>query len=143
MGESVLYCDKDSAIFIQNANDGDYLGHLTDALVEYGTQSFIEEFVLGGQIIYAFSVFCPSTGKRRTKCKVKGITLIYENSKVVNFATFRDMNLKTPPQCMYIIEKRSRENTVVPYPNPKHRSTRLFLRSAGLWTTLTLPYGFD
>ena len=43
---------------------------------------------------YAFSVFCPSTGKRATKCKVKGITLHYENSKVVNFTTLRDMILE-------------------------------------------------
>jgi hypothetical protein len=72
-----LYCDTDSVIFIQNDNDppnvktGDYLGDLTDELLEYGSYSFVDEFVSGGPKNYAFSVFCPSTGKRATKCKVK------------------------------------------------------------------------
>jgi len=39
--------------------------------------------VLGGPKNYEFMVFCPSTGKRATKCKVKGITLNYENSKTL------------------------------------------------------------
>ena len=47
--------------------------------------------------MYVFSVFCPSTGKHATKCKVKGITLNYENSKVVNFTTLRDMTLQNAP----------------------------------------------
>jgi len=75
---------------------GDYLGDLTDELEEYGSYSFVEEFVSGGPKNYAFSVFCPSTGKRATKCKVKGITLNYENSKGVNF-TLRDMILENAP----------------------------------------------
>jgi len=63
-------------------------------LEEYGPNSFIEVFVSGGPKNYAFSVYSPSTGKRITKCKVKGITLNYENSKVVNFTTLRDMILE-------------------------------------------------
>ena len=35
--------------------------------------------------------------KRATKCKMKGITLNYENSKVVNFTTLRDMILENSP----------------------------------------------
>jgi hypothetical protein len=53
-------------------------------LEEVGSGSFIQEFVSGGTKNYAFSVFCPSTGKRKNKCKVKGIILNNENSKVVN-----------------------------------------------------------
>ena len=44
--------------------------------------SFIDQFISGGPKNYAFSVICPSTGKRATKCKVNGIILNYENSKV-------------------------------------------------------------
>ena len=47
--------------------------------------------MLGGPNHYAFSVLCSSTGKRATKYKVKGITLNYKNSNVVNFTTLRDM----------------------------------------------------
>jgi hypothetical protein len=38
-----------------------------------------------------FSVFCPATGKRTTKCKVKGITLNYENSKILKITAYRKM----------------------------------------------------
>jgi hypothetical protein len=85
--ESVLYYDTDSAIYIQNVDEapkvhtGDYLGEFTDELEEFGSGSFIEEFVSGGPKNYAFMVICPATGKR----KVKGITLNYNNSEVVNF----------------------------------------------------------
>jgi len=95
-----LYCDADSVIFVQRDNDppkvktGDYLGNLTDELEEYSSGSFIQEFVSGDPKNYAFAVFCPSTGKRATKCNVKVITLNYENSTVVNFTTLKDMILE-------------------------------------------------
>ena len=63
---------------------GDYLGDLRDELEEFASGSFIEEFVSGGPKTYAFMVFCPATGKRTSKCEVKGITLNYNNSEVVN-----------------------------------------------------------
>jgi len=92
---------------------GDYLGDLTDEFEKYGSCSFVEEFVSAGPKNYAFSVFCPSTGKRATKCKVKGIMLNYSNSKVVNFTTLRDMFYKTLRPCMYTIRGRSIGNIVV------------------------------
>ena len=70
------------------------LCHLTDELEEFGSSSFIEEFVSGGPKNYVFSVFCHSTGKRTSKGKVKGITSNYVNSKLVNFTTLRDMTLE-------------------------------------------------
>ena len=54
----------------------------------------MEDFVSGGTKNCAFSVFYPSTGKHTTKCKVKGITLNYENSKVVNFTSLRNKILE-------------------------------------------------
>jgi len=90
---------------------GDYLGHITDELEVFGAQSFIEEFVSGGRIKYAFSVFCLSTGERTTKCKVKGIILNYENSNVVNFTTLRDAILKfTAPVCVHDPKKIKRKH---------------------------------
>jgi hypothetical protein len=57
---------------------GDYLGDLTDELEEFGSGSYIEEFVSDGPKNYAFTVFCPAAEKRKSKCKVKGITLNYK-----------------------------------------------------------------
>ena len=61
--ESGLYCDRDSVIFIQNDKDppkdktGDYLGDVKDELEEYGSCSFLEEFVSGRLKNYAFRYF--------------------------------------------------------------------------------------
>jgi hypothetical protein len=63
-------------------------------LEEFCPQSLIREFVSEGSKKYAFSVFCPTTGTCTNKCKVKGINLNYENSKVVNFTTLRRMILE-------------------------------------------------
>ena len=41
-----------------------------------------------------FFLIFPSTGKRTAKCKVKGISINYENSKVVNFTSLRDLILE-------------------------------------------------
>jgi hypothetical protein len=67
LGESVLYCDTDSVIYVhkvgmtQKVKAGDYLGDLTDELGKFGAGSYIEEFVSGGPKNYTFNVICPST----------------------------------------------------------------------------------
>jgi hypothetical protein len=75
----VIYIQKDAeAPYVVT---GDYLGDLTNELVEFGSGSFIQEFVFCGHENYLFSVFYPSTGKLTNKCKLKGIKLNYQNSK--------------------------------------------------------------
>jgi hypothetical protein len=51
----------------------------------------MDKFISGGPKKYAFSVICPSTGKR------KGITLKYENSTVVNFTSLEDIIMEDVP----------------------------------------------
>jgi len=76
--------------------------------------------VSGGFKNYAFSVFCPSTGKLTTKCKLKGINLNYENLKVLNFTTLRVMILKDTAPVHVHNPKKIKRNTVLSlYPNPK------------------------
>ena len=63
LGQSVLYSDTESVIFVQKDNDPekwkrDYLGDLTDEL-EYGSGSFIQEFVSGGPKSMRFRYFEP------------------------------------------------------------------------------------
>jgi len=70
LGKSVLYCDTDWVIHIQNVDEppkvdtGDYLGDLTDELEEFGSGSYIEEFVSRGTKNYAF--FCIFPLDRKT-----------------------------------------------------------------------------
>jgi hypothetical protein len=100
LGESVLYCDTDSVIYIQKVDEarklqrGDYLGDLTYVLEEFGSGSYIWEFVSEDPKNYGFTVFFPATEKRTSKCKVKRITLNYHNSQVVNFTSLRKIILK-------------------------------------------------
>jgi len=74
---------------------------------------------------------------------MKGITLNYENSKVVNFTTLSDMILKDTTPVHIHNPKKMKGNTVVSlYLNQKQRCTSLFSRSAVLWTTLS-PCNMD
>ena len=80
---------------------------------DFGSGSYIEKSASGGPKIYAFSVFSSSTGKRTTKCKVKGITLNNDNSKLVNFTSLRNLILEDNTPLNYIVQEKSRENMVV------------------------------
>ncbi|RZC37790.1 hypothetical protein BDFB_013942 [Asbolus verrucosus] len=69
-----------------------FLGQLTDEIQEYGLGSYISEFVSDGPKNYSFNVFILNRERKNvTVCKVKGITLNYKNSKIVNFESMRDM----------------------------------------------------
>ena len=99
---------------------GDYLGDHTDELEEFASGSFIDVFVSGGPKNYVFSVICPSTGKRTTKCKVKGITLNYQNSKVVNITSLRNMILEdAPPVHVHNAKKVKRKHGGVVVSEPE------------------------
>jgi hypothetical protein len=91
----------------------DYLGDLTDELEEFGSGFYIEEFVSDGPQNDAISVFSLSTGKRKTKCKIKGKTLNYENSKIVNFTPMRNVILEDDTPLHYKILGRLEGNTAV------------------------------
>lgn len=80
---------------------GDYLGDVTDELKEFGAGFYIEEFVSSCHKYYAFSIFFPSTEKCISKFEVNSITLIYENSMVVNFTTLRTLILEDDTPLIY------------------------------------------
>ena len=150
LGESVLYCDTDSVIYIHNVGEptkvktGDYLGDLTNELEEFGAGSYIEEFVSGGPKNYAFSVFCPSNGERTTKCKVKGITLNYENSKVVNFTSLRNMILENAdPVHVHNPKKIKRKHGGMVVSEPESKEYKVVFKKRRLTDNFdSLPYGY-
>ena len=107
-----------------------------DVLEEFDSTSYIEEFMSGGPQNYAFTVFCPSTGIRTTKCKVKSLTLNYENSKVAKLTALRSVILEDDTTLHVQKPKKiKRKNGGVVVSNSKQRSKSLYLRSAGLRTT--------
>ena len=99
-----IFTDTDSIIFIQDDAEpplidcGDKLGSMTS---ELQPGEFIEEFVSGGPKNYAYSVVGGGGGTDTRKthkkniCEVRGITLNYSTSQLVNFDVIRDMILET------------------------------------------------
>jgi hypothetical protein len=102
--EKAIYCDIDSVIYIQNCGQppavtcGDKLGDMTN---ELGPDEYIEEFVSGAPRIM------PSrTMEKKTIRKVRGITLNYATSQLVNFDSNKDMILDT--DVPYVITVRTK-----------------------------------
>jgi len=151
IGDSDLYCDTDSIIFIQNVDKapkvhtGDYLGELTDELEEFGSGFFIEGCVSGSPQKYAFMVFCPATGKRTSKCKVKGITLNYNNSVVVNFTSLRNIILEDhTPLHVHNPKKIKRKHCGVFVSEPETNEYKFVSKKRRLMDNFdSLPYGHN
>jgi len=55
---------------------------------------FICEFVSGGPKNYAYKSINSMTGEEKTVCKVRGITLNYSASQLVNFESIKHMILR-------------------------------------------------
>ena len=97
LGERVIYHDTDSIIFTVKSGEyvpplGDHLGELTseltcDALKCKGCNQghWITEFVSCGPKNYAYK-----TNSRQTVCKVRGFSLNYQNSKILNFEKMKE-----------------------------------------------------
>ena len=85
--QRALYVEADSVLFIQlrdgatSVNTGDRLGDMT----EIKPCEYISEFVSGGPKNFAYQMHNTETGAKETVCKVRGITLNYSASQLVNF----------------------------------------------------------
>jgi len=108
--QRALYCDTDSVLYVQPRDEsapveiGDNLGAMT---LEPKPSQIIEEFVSGGPKNYAYKNFDSATNERKTVCKVRGITLNNNASRLVNFGDTRDMILgKGEPTVNEHIEKK-------------------------------------
>jgi len=84
-------------VFIQR-RDGAALVEIRDCLdtmtSELKTYEIISEFVSGGPKNYAYKTLNSVTRAEKTVCKVRGITLNYKDSQLVNFERIKDMILK-------------------------------------------------
>ena len=98
LGNRVLYHDTDSIIFSVSDKDsyipelGDYLGQLTNELSckEIGCRGcdeghWITEFVSCGPKNYSFKL-----NSGQIMCKVRGFSLNYRNSQIINFQSMKD-----------------------------------------------------
>jgi hypothetical protein len=99
--DKALYCDTDSVIYVQPKREpplietGDSLGAMTS---ELKPGVYNAEFVGAGPKYYAYRTMNPAIGEGKTVCKVRGITLNYNASQLVNFDTIKEMILKGDEQ---------------------------------------------
>ena len=91
-GKTLLYTDTDSIFKISDPARpdldppiGDYLGDLTS---ELRPGEHIVEFASSAAKCYVYK-----TNMGKTECKVKGFTLNYKNSQLINFDVMKDMVL--------------------------------------------------
>ncbi|XP_052814068.1 uncharacterized protein LOC128241135 [Mya arenaria] len=84
----VIYFDTDSIVYVSQPGQydpplGDYLGELTDELSE---GEHIVEFVSAGPKNYAYK-----TNTNKETCKVRGFTLHFTNSQMINFDSVKQI----------------------------------------------------
>jgi len=150
--QKVLYTDTDSVIYIQPADGpalvetGDSLGQMTSELRPH---EMITEVVCAGPKNYAYKTFDPSTGAIKTVCKVRGITLNYSASQLINFEKIRDMILNGPEDETVIVRtakkikrKRGRGGVSI-ISQPEEKTYRVsFLKRRRLNDNTSLPFGY-
>jgi hypothetical protein len=96
--DKAIYCDTYSVVYVQPvdkpslAETCDKLGAMTS---ELKSNEIICEVVCAGPKNYAYRTVNTVTGECKTVCKVRGITLNYSGSQLVNFAKVKDMILST------------------------------------------------
>lgn len=152
LGEQVLYNDTDSVLYIwkeglPTITTGDYLGEMTDELLEYGQGSHIVEFVSGGPKTYGYAVYTTNDKTMRPNftfvCKVKGLTLNMKASESLNFQSLKKMVI-SPSDPMEMTEnriRRTRDRDIVTVSETKlFKITGPKRRRIGDFDTL--PYGF-
>jgi hypothetical protein len=94
--DKAIYCDTDSVIYVQPVEKspvvetGDKLGAMTS---ELKSDEIICETVCAGPKNYAFRTVNTVRAECKTVCKVRGMTLNYHASQLVNFAKMKDMIL--------------------------------------------------
>ncbi|KAK5650288.1 hypothetical protein RI129_001317 [Pyrocoelia pectoralis] len=150
LGRRVLYYDTDSVIFVAKPDDwnpscGDFLGQMTDELEAYGEGSYIEEFVSAGPKNYSYNVFSTSDNALKSTCKVKGITLNYKNSRIINFASMKDMVLSNSKDSLYVYNDRKivRDKSFNVISRPESKQYRIsYSKRRRIENFDTLPFGF-
>ena len=155
LGKRVVYFDTDSVLFIQTANEwkpetGYYLGQLTDEVATLKEPyNYITKFVSLGAKSYAYEVLNPQTNSRKYTCKIKGLTLNFVTSNVINFNTMKTLLEE-------FVKTKNRTSVSVPQFNIK--STKFYEVISNYGTKIcrvtydrrivkpdltTLPFGFD
>jgi hypothetical protein len=153
--EKALYCDTGCVFYVQRDNEpalipcGDWVG---DMVSELKPGEHVTEFVGAGAKNYAYIIVNSATGETKTVCKVRGVTINYSPSHLVNFGVIKKMILerKTPPDTVTVhtekIIKRKRDRNGGPLhivTEPEDTMYRVwFTKRRRLADNSSVPYGY-
>jgi hypothetical protein len=128
---------------------GDKLG---DMVSELKPGEHVTEFVSAGANNYAYKIVNSATGETKTVCKVRGITLNYSASHLVNFDVIKKMilELKTPPETVTVHTekkiKRKRDGNGGPIHNVTESEDTMcrvcFTKRRRLADNTSVPFGY-
>lgn len=147
----VLYFDTDSVIFVTDKTrdtyippTGNYLGQMTDELVEYGEGARVSEFASLAPKVYGILVQLPGGGEPKEMVKVKGISLNRSTADLINFKTLKEFALAErtePVRIDYTAIRRTKVHKVITKAESKLfkpvKVKRRFLDNFD-----SLPYGY-
>jgi hypothetical protein len=130
----------------QLVETGDRLGDMTS---ELKPSERILEYVSGAPKNYSYRVMDVETGRTKTVCKFRGITLIYSTMQTVNFDVMKGMilgmveepvNVHTEKK---IKHKRTGGGTVSIVTEPEDKMYRIsFFKRRRLADNTSVPFGY-
>jgi hypothetical protein len=104
--ERALFCDTESVMYVQPdeiprlVETADCQGAMTSELKQ---EHYMEEFISGDPKTYAYVTVGNVAGCRKTVCKIKGITLNFAVSQLVNFDLIKEMVLNDDGTDIFIV----------------------------------------
>jgi hypothetical protein len=148
--EAAFYFDTDSIIYLQKSGDtklpiGNNLGDLTNELASYGENAYIKKLICAGPKHYGMEIVNESGEIVKTTIKVRGITLNYRNSQIVNFEAMKELILEDgEPKYVENPRKirRSRKFGIVSKPENKIYRAVYTKRKRVPNSYNTLPFGY-
>jgi hypothetical protein len=152
--ERAIYCDTESVIYVQT-NVGPQIIETGDKLWDMNSElkpsELIHEFVSGGRKNYAYRVKNIVTGRSKTVCKFRGITLNYNTSQTVNFDVMKGMilgRMEEPVVTVHTEIKIKRKRTggggrVSKVTEPEDKMYRItFFKSRRLADNTSVTFGY-
>lgn len=148
-GRGSLYNDTDCVFFIQKRGEppllttGPNLGDLTNELIEYGENAYIDEFCSNGPKSYSYRVTNTASGVDVEVTKVKGIFINSKNSKIINFEALRNQILNPNPPDVAVTDTafvRDKDSTVRTLKRTK--KFRAVIDKRRIIGNRTYPYGY-
>jgi hypothetical protein len=152
LGDRLLYTDTDCIIFKANSLKpeldppvGHYLGDLTS---ELGPDEHIVEWVSSGPKSYGFL-----TNKGRKVCHLRGFTLNYKNSLLINFDVMKDLvlnqKIQNNPYLKSVVTVNENKITRNKFKNTLYNTKEIkqyktvYDKRIILPDLSTVPFGFD